>query len=209
MNSKVWWARWALVAQLGGTTPAATMAGHWVSTWWAHRDSIATFALINTVVTAGSEMVTRGLTAPLARHPERERFLVNARDGSSRFHRQSLINICMTFFASLLGGPVYFFASLSGRFLFFVGFGVFNSLLSQTFCGWLLSGTASLSVTRFTFDLFYNGTVKFGLFEWGRERVVNLRAVRSIWRVGGIRVGQDFVTTLFKVLVLSLLALPH
>src|SRR3989338_4661820 len=102
---------------------------------------------------------------PILTGQEEHGFLIQSETGETRIHSQSLINIFMTLFASLLGGPVYFLRRTSHRFLFFIAFGTFNSILSQSLVTIFRDGVVMLASTRLLFDFFYNGSVKFLLFE--------------------------------------------
>jgi hypothetical protein len=176
----------------------------WLEYWAANRASIVMFTAVNTAVTSLSEIGSRTILPAITGHTN-ESFFVQNPAGVRSIHRQSLINIFMTLFASLLGGPVYFIKRRRSRFLFFFLFGCFNSVLSQGLSSFLRDGIMSIVITRLAFDFFYNGSVKFYMFEYTRPFLLRFR--RSYLHVGGIRVTQDFVTTFFRVSMLMLLGL--
>jgi hypothetical protein len=176
----------------------------WLEYWSANRASIVMFAAVNTAVTGLSEVGSRTILPAITGNTNESFFLQNSA-GVRSIHRQSLINIFMTLFASLLGGPVYFIKRRRSRFLFFVAFGCFNSVLSQSLSSFLRDGMMTIVITRLMFDFVYNGSVKFYMFEYARPFL--LRFSRSYLHVGGIRVTQDFVTTFFRVSVLMFLGL--
>ncbi len=111
----------------------------------------------------------------------------------------------MTCIASLLGGPVYFFKRPRNRWLFFMGFGVFNSIFAQSILGVARGLPLFVDPKRVLFDLVYSGTLKFMMFEVGRGTIVRLRHVKSIARVGIVRVTQDFMMSMLRVTLLNIL----
>lgn len=177
----------------------------WATHWTMNRSSIIAMTSVNTVLTAGMEFISRSVSAEMLPKSEANsyRFIVVDSDGKSTINRQSLINIFMTFFASLLGGPVFFFSKRSQRFIFFVCFGIFNSLISQMASHLVITGLAFVTVSRFLFDVIYNGTFKFAIFEWLRMPLRHARV--NVARIGYLRIGQDFLTTCIRVLMLNLL----
>lgn len=177
----------------------------WAESWWLNRSSIVAFAATNTVITATSEIVSRTIFAPVSNDPGRQGFLVRDPMGGMRINLQSQISILMTIFASLIGGPVYFFHRRWHRFLFFTAFGTANSIFAQHITGLATLGVPLFSGPRTFFDFFYNGSLKFIMFELSRQSILRFRT--KIFRVGSIRVVQDFLTTFFKVVLLGALGL--
>ena len=166
-------------------------------TWWLNKKRILTLAVVNTALTIFNEAVFRTIsTSPGSEYA----FLVQSASGLS-IHRQSLINICMTIFASLFAGPVYFLATMRSRFLFFVSFGVFNSFVSQGVTSMFLGGNTPLIWQRLTFDLFYNGSFKFLIFELGRDKLAHAKT-KLRW-IGSLRLGQDFLLAAIKISILN------
>ncbi|MGE0171889.1 MAG: hypothetical protein AB7T49_03855 [Oligoflexales bacterium] len=161
--------------------------------------------LINTMITTGNEYVLRTVMAPLTSEHSSYAFFVTDQLGSLHINRQSLTNILMTAFASIFGGPVYFMTSARNRILFFLAFGFFNSYISQCISSIVRDGTMSIAYQRLMFDLAYMATFKVLIFELGRRPILKARG--SFYRVGTVRVGQDFCTTAFKVLTLNILGL--
>lgn len=194
-----------LVTQFGPVAVLSNPVMRWAEGWWVNRSSILMFTATNTAITATSEILSRTLFAPLSKDPEAQHFLVHNTDGSLRVNLQSQISIIMTIFASLVGGPVYFFKRRWHRFLFFTGFGTSNSILAQNITGLATLGVGVLSPQRTLFDFFYNGTLKFLMFELSRPSILRFRT--KVFRVGSIRIAQDFLTTLFKVVLLGALGL--
>lgn len=190
-----------LLLSLGQGPRITYMASSFATSWWENRSSVLIFTAINAGLTASTEFVSRQLTSA-ARHGAKEnQFFVHDSEGHWRIHHQSLINILMTCIASLLGGPVYFFKRPRNRWFFFMGFGVFNSVFAQT----LLGLGRGVDYHRVLFDLCYSGTLKFLMFEIGRGTIVRLRHVKSVARVGVVRVTQDFVMSLIRVTLLNFL----
>ncbi|MCX6117132.1 MAG: hypothetical protein NT027_06300 [Proteobacteria bacterium] len=184
-------------------TPIRVGMSAWAQCWVANRSSIVMLTAINTSITVGMEVVTRSVSAPLTSSSEDFHFLVEDAYGVTTINRQSLINIWMTFFASLLGGPVYFFKSRWSRFAFFAGFGAFNSVLGGCMSSIIRDGMIAILPLRVLFDFVYSGTFKFASFELLRSPILSRRS-RPL-RVGILRVTQDFFNTFFRVIVLNVL----
>ncbi len=185
-------------------TPVVRPILAWSSYWMTHRSSILLLTGVNTAITTASEAGTRFLW-PVITGQEEHAFLVRTETGGTRIHTQSLISIFMTLFASLLGGPVYFLRQTRHRFLFFVAFGTFNSILSQSLVSLFRDGFMHLAAARLFFDFFYNGSVKFLLFETTRRPL--LKRSRCFFSLASIRGIQDFLTTSLRVAMISLLGL--
>ena len=132
----------------------------WKQYWWFNRERIVVLTFINTLVTFGYEALVRSLLAPMMAESGAYHFLVITELGDWMINQQSLNNIFMTIFASLMGGPVYFIKSRFNRFLFFGGFGSFNSVLSQCVSSVIRYGGIQIFLGRLVFDLIYNGTFK-------------------------------------------------
>lgn len=192
---------WSIVSSL--QAPVARPVIAWAEHWVANRSSILMFTAANTAITTATEAGTRTIW-PLLTGQEEHGFIVSDAQGT-RIHGQSLINIVMTIFASLVGGPVYFLRRRWHRFLFFAGFGIFNSLLSQSLVSVARDGFVLLIAQRIWFDLAYNGSFKFILFEFTRRPILQRR--RCFFSVATIRGTQDVLTTSFRVAMLNLIGL--
>jgi hypothetical protein len=189
---------------LSSTAVIVNPAAAWMRYWAANRASIVLFTVVNTAVTTASEVGSRTIYPAITGHAH-EGFIVTDALGNKNIHQQALISIMMTVFASLLGGPVYFIKRRWSRFLFFVLFGTFNSFISQGLTSVLRDGAISILTARLAFDFFYNGTIKFYLFEYTRPTLLRFR--ESALKIGAVRVTQDFLTTFFRVAMLSLIGL--
>jgi len=204
---RLWIAVYTLVMTAQGVGFEAASVGmvRWANQWWLNRQSIVMLTAVNTTLTTGMEFVSRSIAEQW--HPAEERndyaFIVAEPDGSQSINRQSIVNIWMTFFASLLGGPVYFFRRRLHRFWFFIGFGCANSYMSQLAGHYVRDGLLAIATSRLLFDIIYNGTFKFMMFEWLRRPIV--AAQTNFLRIGSFRVLQDLLTTLFRVVVLNVL----
>lgn len=187
--------------------PLLVPVAAWSHYWATHRGSILMLTAVNTSITVSSEAGARFLW-PVFTGEHEHNFFVKTESGATTIHRQSLINILMTFFASLVGGPVYFIRRGANRFFFFLSFGMVNSVLSQGLAAFLRDGLISLALHRLYFDFFYNGTVKFFMFELSRQPILNRRrSIRGVGAVTAIRSVQDFLTTAFRVAMLNLFGL--
>jgi hypothetical protein len=184
------------VAVAGFTRPFVVWSGHWVT----HYQNLLTLTVVNTAITTGTEVAARTVI-PAVTHDKTEGFFVKSKSGGIKVNRQSVINILMTLFASLLGGPVYYIQRRWARYLFFLSFGTFNSLLAQSISSYFILGGLSILVNRFVFDLCYNSTLKFIIFEYARP--ILLAFQRRAGHITGIRVTQDFVSTLSRVSLLT------
>lgn len=193
---------WSLVSSL--QSPVARPVIAWAEHWVANRSSILMFTAANTAITAASEAGARTLW-PVFTGEKEHGFFVSNEEGDWRIHSQSMISIIMTLFASLIGGPVYFLRLRVHRFLFFATFGVFNSMLSQSLVSLARDGIVMLIAQRLWFDLVYNGTFKFFLFEATRRHILKRR--RCFISVATIRGTQDILTTSFRVAMLNLIGL--
>lgn len=193
---------WSMVASLQAPLSRPVIA--WAAHWAENRASILMFTASNTAITAATEAGARTFW-PLITGEHEHGFLVATTDGEQRINNQSLISIFMTLFASLIGGPVYFLRRRMHRFLFFSGFGLFNSVLSQSLVAMLSGILLLLMMQRLCFDLVYNGTFKFILFETTRGRILKSR--RCFISVTTIRGLQDILTTCFRVAMLNLIGL--
>jgi hypothetical protein len=199
-----YWTMLLMSVALQLSQPVSSSVLSWSNYWWSNRSAIVLFTAVNTTITTVSEAGTRELW-PLLTGQQEHGFFVSNEQGATRIHTQSLISIIMTFFASLLGGPVYFIRSGRYRFLFFLGFGTCNSLLSQGVVSFFRDGVMHFAAKRFYFDFLYNGTLKFILFETSRRPILKRR--RSFVGVATVRSVQDFFTTAFRVIMLNLIGL--
>lgn len=188
---------------ISASSPISYAFTKWAQNWWVNRSSIMLLTAVNTFLTTGTEIAARTLVHPLTKESEHYGFFVTAKNGVTSVNRQSLINIWMTFFASILGGPVYFFRRRHFRYMFFLGFGVFNSYTSQMLSSLIRDGIVFVAPQRLFFDLIYSGTLKFFMFELARRPILLMR--RSFSKVSAIRATQDFSTTLIRVGLLNFL----
>ncbi len=201
------WAFLILSLLLQVRAPLLAPIAAWSNYWVTHRASIMMLTVVNTSITISSEAGARFLW-PVVTGEHEHNFFVQTESGATTIHRQSLINIFMTFFASLVGGPVYFIRRGANRFLFFLSFGMVNSMLSQSLVTFVRDGFVSFALHRLWFDFFYNGTVKFFMFELSRRPILNRRkSIRGVGTVTAIRSVQDFLTTAFRVAMLNLFGL--
>jgi len=174
----------------------------WANYWSANSSKIITLTTINTTMTFGTEFISRSLLSNSLTKNREYQFIVGDGAWYNNINRQSLISIWMTFFASLLGAPVYFFKRRHARFLFFVSFGVFNSALSQGLLSVLREGILMISASRLLFDFCYNGTLKFFMFEFYRKPI---KLKTNFFGLYWVRAKQDVLTGTFKTLILNLL----
>lgn len=172
----------------------------WAGSWWVNRSSIVTLTVVNTAITAFSEFGSRTLLADDKVNPE-QKFFVTNKHGHTEIHKQSIVNIIMTIFASVLGGPVYFIRRRWPRFMFFLSFGAMNSAASQMLAHAITDGYLAITLGRFVFDLCYNGSIKFFMFEFARPAILRFR--KNVMGLGIVRVTQDFLTTLSRVGILN------
>lgn len=175
----------------------------WVSHWSENKEKILVLTAINTSITFSSEFVSRTLLAPKFNDADLS-FVVGEGSFWKRINRQSLINVWMTFFASLIAAPVYFFRKRVNRFLFFIGFGVFNSFICQGIISVLRDGFIYVAGTRILFDLAYNGSIKYFFFEFFRKPI---NGNTNIVKLTFLRGKQDLLTSFFKTAILNLLRL--
>jgi hypothetical protein len=165
---------------------------------------IVSLTLVNTAITTASEVGSRTIISGLNGAYDSS-FIVKGPDGLQHVHRQSLINILMTILASLLGGPIYFITRRHHRFLFFISFGVFNSILAQSLSSIFIDGLLLIVRRRLVFDFIYNASIKFILFEYVRPYLLKHRASPGL--ILGFRITQDFLTTSIRVVILNILKL--
>lgn len=173
----------------------------WAFHWQSNKGKILMLTSINTTITLGTEFISRSSlkTSPIG--GSEYGFVVGDGVWYNNINKQSLINVWMTFFASLLGAPVYFFSKGIHRFLFFVGFGVFNSFLSQNLISFLRTSFFGFSMKRIFFDFCYNGTLKFFMFEYFRKPIKRNHG----WaKLAFYRGKQDILTSFFKTTILNL-----
>jgi len=174
----------------------------WAHHWNSNSAKIITLTTINTTMTFGSEFISRTVLSKSLTNGKEYQFIVGNGAWYRNINRQPLINIWMTFFASLLGAPVYFFGRRRDRYLFFIGFGVFNSALSQGLLSFLKDGFVFIAAKRLFFDFIYNGTLKFAMFEFYRKPI---KYKNGFFKLYFIRGKQDVLTAFIKNLFLNLL----
>ena len=138
------------IVSMSSTAVIVNPTSAWIQYWSANRVSILMFTVVNTAVTTASEVASRTIYPAITGH-EHQGFFVKSPQGQKKIHQQSLVSIMMTIFASLLGGPVYFMKRRKCRFLFFILFGTFNSLISQGLTSFLRDGFVAIILTRLAF----------------------------------------------------------
>jgi hypothetical protein len=175
----------------------------WASYWMANNSKIITLTFINTAITTGSEIVSRELLSNTVTKDEGYGFFVRDNAGIANINKHSLLNILMTFFASLLAGPIFFIKRRSDRFIFFALFGSFNSIMAQLLLIQITGGVFVFSTARLLFDFVYNITFKFTMFEWFRKPIVSTKSSK-VFKLFFIRGKQDILTTLFKNTILNI-----
>ncbi len=132
------------------------------------------------------------------------RFFQTTNSGFS-INSQSLINLFMTFFATLLSVKVFYGSTHKQRYFYFVSFCVLLSFLAQLTCSFLKSNF-HFSLSRLGFDLLYGMTIKYMVFHFYRRPI--LEAVNnSIKKTFRYRVTQDFILSCFKFACLTLIGL--
>jgi hypothetical protein len=183
----------------------------WAELWVEQMGAILLLTAVNLVLTTVTELVFRQfLVSNLFSWSGSHEFgfFVQTPHGFS-IHRQSLVNIFMTGFASLFAGPVYFFSRRKFRFLFFLGFGLVSSLLAQNLAELVRAGTLGFLASRLMFDLAYTSLIRFPMFEIFRGRVASacLSTRRVLVRVTSWRTLQDASTSFVRILVLNLIGL--
>ena len=94
----------------------------WSGYWIQNHSKIITLTFINTAITTGSEFVSREILSSTVNKDKDYHFFVRDNAGIASINKHSLLNILMTFFASLLAGPVFFIKRRSDRFIFFASF---------------------------------------------------------------------------------------
>ena len=173
--------------------------------WRQNQTEILHLAATNILTTLLMEALVRTAFARIFHLHSSYEFFISSDDGF-RLNRQSLTNMWITGLTSLFGGPVLFLPSRSQRYLFFVLFGLLVSLIGQGFVAITLglagTGVAGGILTRLAFDFCYTGTIKFGLFEIARKPLLSAPPRISL-RIGGIRLTQDFATTVIRVSLLN------
>lgn len=199
---KNWIASAVLLVQVMFANPLLVPVVKWSKYWWTNRSAIVLLTTVNTTLTGVNEYIIRTSTTKLVHKNEDYGFVLkDSVTGQWHIHQHSLINILMTLFASLLGGPVHFFKKRWTRYTFFLGFGLFNSFLSQSLSFLIIGSVGTAMFSRLMFDFVYMGTIKFGMFELGRPFILKLR--RRFIGLGFIRVVQDFLTSMLRVGMLN------
>lgn len=183
-----------------GNPAVFSPVGQWAVTWWTHRSSILLLTGVNISITTGSEFVSRSIFSQVQNRSE-HKFFVKNQSGKWSIHRQSMVNIFMTLFISLFGGPVYFIGHRWRRILFFLSFGAVNSVASQLVVNIFREGSAAISLGRLLFDLGYLGTIKIWMFEFARPAILYFQ--KNVAGVGAIRIVQDFLMTMIRVGLLN------
>ena len=171
---------------------------------FANYRKVLKLTLVNILITITFEFIVRTTLMVITQAADIG-FFVGDISGAWRIHKQVLINIMMTLFASLLGAPALFVKSRRFRLLYFVGFALINSLISQLVVGVLLSQFVWADFKRLYFDILYALSIKFWVFELGRPLLVEKGC--SILGLGKVRLAQDFTTTTVKVVLLKIFSL--
>jgi hypothetical protein len=194
----------ATLLALQAFAPGAWLA-QWGSVWMQNRSRILTLSAINVGITTVSEAASRSMAVAIAGSDARPdtAFFVSERPGLRAINRQSLINILMTLFASLAAAPAMFLVRRRHRFLFFLGFGLMSSYVSQIVAALFLKAPLVHLGRRLLFDFGYLVAVKFLAFELFRGGLVHRD--RRFFRLVLSRAQQDGVTTFLRVSLLNLL----
>mgnify|MGYP007063413163 CR=1 FL=1 len=187
-------------------SPSLQKIHSFASHWNNHKTKIIKLSLINTSITTVSEFISRSVLVKSFFGGQKKPFIKKGNFSFVNINRQSLINILMTLFASLIAGPIFFFKSRKNRFLFFLSFGIFNSMLGQIGASLITFGPILIEQKRLMFDLIYLSSFKFVLFEFFRPAIILKDSASLLFLERG---KQDFITTFFKTSILNLLGLKN
>ncbi len=182
-------------------SPIGVALTRWNSLWSENRAQILVLTAVNTSITVGNEVLARSITSYWSGTSSENGFIVN-NGNSYSINRQSLVNIWMTLLTSLLGGVVFFINIRYHRFLFFFFSGFIISAVSQYLSHLIRDGVFYLDYRRLAFDSVYILSIKYFVFELGRSQIT--KAAGKFRRLTGIRLLQDFATTLLRVAALNL-----
>lgn len=202
-------ARYAVRSPLVLSHPFLNAMRNYRRVWWQNRSDILHLLVVNVAVTIMMEAFVRTLLYQMSLSGSDYQFLIQE-SGSIRINHQSLTNVWITALTSIFGGPVYFLEKRKHRYLFFALFGLAVSSCSQIMAaasaGYSILANRAIVNLRLYFDICYNCTFKFFMFELARKPIMKRRP-RISFRVGQIRLSQDFTTTLVRVGLLNILGL--
>lgn len=179
----------------------------WKHHYQQNSRTILSLTVVNVLLTVLNEFAGRTLYTGLHWASSREAFIVWDSMGEWTIHRQSMVNILMTLFLSLAGGPIHFLKSAKHRFLFFGAMAVVVSVLSQFSIWLLIASTAVISLKRVTFDLLYSSAVKYPAFEIVRPWVLKHR--KSFFLLLVLRYSQDFTLSMVRIGLLILFGIDR
>lgn len=175
----------------------------WKSHWLLNKRKIIILTLINLILTLSSEILTREFLS-LVWSSSDIGFFSGPTLSWQSINEQSLISLFMTIFATLIGAPVYFFSTKRSRLIFFLSFGLVNSVLAQSILSGMKIGTVVISFRRLIFDFLYTLTFKFVIFEFFRGPVVKHNRFSKLFFY---RVNQDVFSSLVKNSALVMIGL--
>lgn len=133
------------------------------------------------------------------------RFFHFSNTGALYINSQSLVNLFMTFFATVLSVRVFLENNLKQRYLYFVSFCVLLSLLAQSASSYV-QPNFQFSLSRLGFDLLYGMTIKYMVFSIYRKPILNT-VHSSFKRTVRFRITQDFILSCFRFACLTLIGL--
>ena len=162
---------------------------------------IGVLLLVKLSLTVTMELIWRELLAGFTDNPSLNRFFVHLESGEIAINRQSVINICMTGTATLLGSWVMFGSQWQQRFLLFVSSGLLIALVSQVLVYSVSNESLSYDPSRMKFDALYTFFVKWPVFEWGRISLIRRRT--TVLGLFGVRIAQDSAMSAFRISVLN------
>ena len=171
-----------------------------IRSWQRNRAQIARITFVNLLVALLGELLVRKALVSISWLPANETVFY-----SGKLHTQVSINLLMTFFASIFGSVVYFFESRVARYVFFISFALFNSILAQGFLALFSKLDATYFSRRLIFDFVYSASLKFGSFEFIRKPLSS--RFSSYRKMILIRNAQDIFMTIIKVKALYLFGL--
>ena len=135
-----------------------------IRSWQRNRAQIARITFVNLLVALLGELLVRKALVSISWLPANETVFY-----SGKLHTQVSINLLMTFLLVFFGSVVYFFESRVARYVFFISFALFNSILAQGFLALFSKLDATYFSRRLIFDFVYSASLKFGSFEFIRK----------------------------------------
>ncbi len=173
--------------------------------WLSNAKAILILAFVNVGLTAITEVISRLLLSAVFHSTHSNKILVFSDLNTTMINKQIVISILMTFFATILGGGIYYFRKRMNRFLFFVLFGILNSILAQCFAFAFLKYSLIGFGARLVFDAFYSGLIRFPMFELFRSKIVI--ANKRWMKILKLRAQQDMLTTMLRVIIFNLIGI--